>query len=156
MISGFYQMKYLLKNNRDGAASVYRTTVEVSQDERNIYFNFAAEQNFMMLRNMPHPKAIIRYLRMLTESNGIPLRVNLLLKESLYTKTVNPFMKKTVKMLKPFRLTVFAIKQLLHALANPVNENRKSKLQSVKNETMQSDCIIRLLCFFKKSAEKSA
>lgn len=38
-------MKYLLKNNRDGAASVYRTTVEVSQDERNIYFNFAAEHS---------------------------------------------------------------------------------------------------------------
>ena len=45
MISGFYQMKYLLKNNRDGAASVYRTTVEVSQDERNIYFNFVAEHS---------------------------------------------------------------------------------------------------------------
>ena len=81
----------------------------------------AAEQNSMMLRNMPHRKAIIRYLKTLTESNGIPLRVNLLLKESLYTKTVSPFMKKTVRMLKPFRLTVFAIKQLLHALANPVN-----------------------------------
>ena len=38
-------MKYLLKNNRDGAASVYRTTVEVSQDERNIYFNFVAEHS---------------------------------------------------------------------------------------------------------------
>ena len=45
MISGFYQMKYLLKNNRDGAVSVYRTTVEVSQDERNIYFNFVAEHS---------------------------------------------------------------------------------------------------------------
>lgn len=45
MISGFYQMKYLLKNNRDGAASVYRTMVEVSQDERNIYFNFVAEHS---------------------------------------------------------------------------------------------------------------
>lgn len=45
MISGFYQMKYLLTNNRDGAASVYRTTVEVSQDERNIYFNFVAEHS---------------------------------------------------------------------------------------------------------------
>lgn len=45
MISGFYQMKYLLKNNRDGAASVYRTTVEVSQNERNIYFNFVAEHS---------------------------------------------------------------------------------------------------------------
>ena len=45
MISGFYQMKYLLKNNRDGAASIYRTTVEVSQDERNIYFNFVAEHS---------------------------------------------------------------------------------------------------------------
>lgn len=45
MISGFYRMKYLLKNNRDGAASVYRTTVEVSQDERNIYFNFVAEHS---------------------------------------------------------------------------------------------------------------
>lgn len=45
MISGFYQMKYLLKNNRDGAASVYRTTVEASQDERNIYFNFVAEHS---------------------------------------------------------------------------------------------------------------
>lgn len=38
-------MKYLLKNNRDGAASVYRTTVEVSHDERNIYFNFVAEHS---------------------------------------------------------------------------------------------------------------
>ena len=38
-------MKYLLKNNRDGAASVYRTTVEASQDERNIYFNFVAEHS---------------------------------------------------------------------------------------------------------------
>ena len=45
MISGFYQMKYLLKNNRDGTASMYRTTVEVSQDERNIYFNFVAEHS---------------------------------------------------------------------------------------------------------------
>ena len=45
MISGFYQMKYLLKNNRDGAASVYRTTVEASHDERNIYFNFVAEHS---------------------------------------------------------------------------------------------------------------
>lgn len=45
MISGFYQMKYLLKNNRDGAASVYRTTVEASQDERNIYFSFVAEHS---------------------------------------------------------------------------------------------------------------
>ena len=45
MISGFYQMKYLLKNNRDGAASVYKTTVEVSQDERYIYFNFVAEHS---------------------------------------------------------------------------------------------------------------
>lgn len=45
MISGFYQMKYLLKNNRDGAAAVYRTTVEMSQDERNIYFNFVAEHS---------------------------------------------------------------------------------------------------------------
>ncbi len=45
MISGFYQMKYLLKNNRDGAASVYRTTVEVSQDERYIYFDFVAKHS---------------------------------------------------------------------------------------------------------------
>ena len=38
-------MKYLLKNNRNGAAAVYETTVDVSQDERYIYFDFVAKHS---------------------------------------------------------------------------------------------------------------
>ena len=38
-------MKYLLKNNRDGSPAVYKTTLDVSQDERYIYFDFVAEHS---------------------------------------------------------------------------------------------------------------
>ena len=38
-------MKYLLKNNRDGSPAVYKTTLDVSQDERYIYFDFWAEHS---------------------------------------------------------------------------------------------------------------
>ena len=38
-------MKYLLRNNRDGTAAVYETTVDVSQDERYVYFDFVAEHS---------------------------------------------------------------------------------------------------------------
>lgn len=36
-------MKYVLKNNRNGSTAVYKTTVDVNQDERYIYFDFYAE-----------------------------------------------------------------------------------------------------------------
>ena len=38
-------MKYLLRNNRDGTAAVYETTVDVSQDEQYVYFDFVAEHS---------------------------------------------------------------------------------------------------------------